>query len=150
MTAALVRPTTGSAVRPATGAPTAGATDLGRIDIGDQVVAKVAARAAVEVPDAGGAAPRLLGRSGAGGGALGVRRTGLDTLPKASAQVDGSTVVLNLDVSVRWPASIPAVTAAVRERVAARVTQLTGLAVTSVSISVTDLVTPLPPPPRVR
>jgi len=35
----------------------------GRIVIGDGVVAKLASRAVLEVPDAGGAAPRLLGRT---------------------------------------------------------------------------------------
>lgn len=132
------------------GTASVGVSELGRIRIDDQVVEKIAARAAVEIPDAGGAAPRLLGRSVSGRGALGVRQTSLRALPKASAEVDGSTVVVDLSVSVRWPASIPAVTAAVRDRVTARVRELTGLQVTSVSIAVTDLVTDLEPPPRVR
>jgi uncharacterized alkaline shock family protein YloU len=71
-------------------------------------------------------------------------------LPKTSADVDGSRVILDLSISVRWPASVPEVTDAVREHVRSRVGELTGLTVTEVSISVTALVTQLPAPPRVH
>ena len=50
-------------------------------------------------------------------------------------------VVLELWISVRWPSSVPEVTNAVREHVRGRVSELTGLTVTEVAISVTDLVT---------
>jgi uncharacterized alkaline shock family protein YloU len=129
-----------------------GRTELGLISINDRVIAKIAARATVEIPDAGGAAPRVLGRSLgslAGAGTAGIRGTGLDTLPKSSADVDGSLAVLDLSISVRWSASIPAVTAAVREHVRKRITDFTGLNVLEVQIIVTDLVTHLPPVPRV-
>ena len=59
-------------------------------------------------------------------------------------------VILELSISVRWPASVPAVSSAVREHVRSRVGELNGLTVSEVSISVTDLVTRLPAPPRVR
>jgi uncharacterized alkaline shock family protein YloU len=113
-------------------------------------VEKVAASAAIEVPDAGAAAPRVLGRSVAGPAALGARQTSLTGLPKVSADIDGSVVTLELVISVRWPASVPAVTQAVRERVRSRVTELTGLTVAGVTISVTDLATGLPAPTRVH
>jgi uncharacterized alkaline shock family protein YloU len=128
----------------------AGRTELGIISINDRVVEKIAAGAAAEVPDAGAAAPRVLGRSVTGAAALGARPTSLTALPKSSADVDGSTVILDLSISVRWPASVPEVTSAVREHVRGRVHELTGLTVTEVSISVTDLVTRLPGPPRVH
>lgn len=128
----------------------AGRTELGMITINDRVVEKMAARAAVELPDAGAAAPRILGRSVTSAAALGARATSLTALPNASADVDGSVVILDLSISVRWPASVPAVTSAVREHVRCRVTELTGLTVAEVSISVTDLVTHLPGAPRVR
>jgi uncharacterized alkaline shock family protein YloU len=128
----------------------AGRTELGMIGINDRVVEKMAARAVVEIPDAGAAAPRVLGRSVTGAAALGARPTSLTALPKASADVDGSTVILDLSISVRWPASVPEVTSAVREHVRGRVGELTGLTVTEVTISVTDLVTRLPGPSRVR
>ncbi len=102
------------------------------IGINDRVVEKMAARAAVEIPDAGAAAPRVLGRSVTGAAALGARPTSLTALPKASADVDGSTVILDLSISVRWPASVPEVTSAVREHVRGRVGELTGLTVTEV------------------
>ncbi|MGI8668007.1 MAG: Asp23/Gls24 family envelope stress response protein [Jatrophihabitans sp.] len=127
--------------------PPVGRTEWGLISIQDRVVATLAARAAVEIPDAGGAAPRILGRSL--DGVLGTRDTSLDSLPKTSADVDGSQVVLELQISVRWPASVPDTAAQVRRHVAARVTELTGLQVTEVQIQVTDLVTHLAPPPRV-
>lgn len=142
--------TTDSALRPAVPGSPAGRTELGMISISDRVVEKVAARAAVEIPDAGGAAPRVLGHSVTGAAAFGGRGTSLTALPKASADVDGSIVILDLSISVRWPASVPAVSSAVREHVRSRVSELTGLTVTEVSISVTDLVTQLPAPPRVR
>jgi len=128
--------------------PAAGAGELGMISIGEAVVAKLAARAAVEIADAGAAAPRLLGRSLSGAGGLGVRETSLSALPKASAHVDGSIGLIRLEISVRWPASVPAVTTAVRNHVRQRVAQLTGLTIAEVTIRVTDLVTQLPQPAR--
>jgi uncharacterized alkaline shock family protein YloU len=127
-----------------------GHSELGAISISSSVVQKLAARAAVEVPDAGAAAPRVMGRSVTGPAPLGARQTSLTGLPKTSAQVDGSTAVLDLSISVRWPASVPAVSRAVRERVRDRVASLTGLNVTDVSISVTDLATGLDGTRRVR
>lgn len=130
-----------------TASPRVGRTELGMVSIDDRVVAKLAARAAVEIPDAGGAAPRVLGRSL--DGVLGARDTSLDSLPRATADVDGSLVVLGLRISVRWPASVPAVAAQVRQHVTDRVKELTALDVTEVTIEVTDLVTRFAPPPRV-
>ena len=142
---------TGStAVLPAPSGARPGRTDLGMISLNDRVVEKMAARAAIEIPDAGAAASRFLGRSMAGASALGARQTSLTALPKTSADVDGSLVILDLSISVRWPASVPEVTNAVREHVRSRVSELTGLTVTEVSISVTALVTQLPAPPRVH
>ena len=68
-----------------------GRTDLGLISLDDRVVAKLAAQAALEISDAGAAAPRVLGRAVSGVGALGVRQTSLSALPKATAEVDGGS-----------------------------------------------------------
>jgi uncharacterized alkaline shock family protein YloU len=126
-----------------------GRGELGTISISESVVAKLAAQAAVEIPDAGAAAPRVLGRSLSGG--PGIRATSLTGLPKASAEVDGSIALIRLEISVRWPASVPAVTAAVREHVRTTLAELTGLSVPEVTIQVTDLVTrPFEPTRRVR
>jgi uncharacterized alkaline shock family protein YloU len=142
-------PTDGHGALDAQGAPP-GRTSLGLISLNDRVVEKVAACAAAEVPDAGSSARRVLGHSLAGAGALGTRQTSLSGLPKVSVDVDGSTVALDLSISVRWPASVPAVTRAVRDRVRRRVRALTGMTVLDVDISVTDLATRLAKPARVR
>ncbi|HYO01815.1 MAG TPA: Asp23/Gls24 family envelope stress response protein [Mycobacterium sp.] len=137
----------------ATKAPPAPSVDrnaLGTITIHDSVVAKIAARAAWEVPDVGAAAPRLVGKSLTAAHLLGGRSTTLADLPRASARVDGGVVVVELSISVRWPSSIPAVTRAVRRRVLERIVVLTGLRVAEVTIEVADLVTDVAPQPRVH
>ena len=128
----------------------AGRNELGTISIADTVVSKIAARAAAENPDAGAAVARMLGRAVPGAGHLGLRGTDLDALPKTSVDVDGSKAYVNLEISVRWPASVPEVTAQVRRHVRERVRELTGLDVDEVHIVVSDLATDITPPPRVR
>ena len=128
----------------------AGRNELGTISIADGVVTKIAARAAAENPDAGAAAARMLGRVVPGAGHLGVRGTNLQGLPKTSVDVDGSKAFVTLELSVRWPASVPDVTAQVRHHVRDRVRELTGLDVAEVHIVVADLATDIAPPPRVR
>jgi uncharacterized alkaline shock family protein YloU len=128
----------------------AGRTELGTITIADRVVAKVAARAAAENSDAGAAAARVMGRAVPGAGHLGLRGTDLAGLPKTSVDVDGSKAFLTLELSVRWPASVPEVTDQVRSHLRSRVTELTGLTVEEVHIVGADLVTDITPPPRVR
>jgi uncharacterized alkaline shock family protein YloU len=141
--------TTDTAAEPAPPDVRPGRSELGTISISSQVVQKLAARAAVEVPDAGAAAPRVMGRSVTGASVLGGRQTSLTGLPRAEAEVDGPTAALALWISIRWPASIPGVSTAVREHVRDRVRALTSLEVTEVSISVTDLATRQNGPPRV-
>lgn len=133
-----------------TSPPSVGRNELGTISIDESVVTKIASRAAQEVPDAGAAAPRIFGKSMAAASAVGIRPTSLTDLPKASAHVDGSIVLIDLTISVRWPCPVPTVTQAVRKRVRDRVGELTGLDVAEITIDVTHLVTNLPPPPRVN
>ena len=128
----------------------AGRNELGTISIADGVVSKIAARAAAENADAGAAAARMLGRSVPGAGHLGVRGTDLQALPKTSVEVDGSKAFVTLEISVRWPASVPEITGQVRRHVRDRVRELTGLDVDEVHITVADLATDITPPPRVR
>jgi uncharacterized alkaline shock family protein YloU len=134
-------------IEPAAGA---GRNELGTISIADGVVSKIAARAATENPDAGAAAARMLGRAVPGAGHLGVRGTDLEALPKTSVEVDGSKAFVTLEISVRWPASVPEITGQVRRHVRDRVQELTGLDVDEVHITVADLATDITPPPRVR
>jgi uncharacterized alkaline shock family protein YloU len=128
----------------------AGRNELGTVSIAEGVVTKIAARAAAENPDAGAAAARMLGRVVPGAGHLGVRGTDLQELPKTSVDVDGSKAFVTLEISVRWPASVPDVTAQVRQHVRDRVRELAGLDVDEVHIVVADLATDIAPPPRVR
>ena len=128
----------------------AGRSELGMISIADQVVTKIAARAAAENPDAGAAVARMLGRAVPGAGHLGVRGTDLDALPKTTVEVDGSKAFVSLEISVRWPASVLEVTGKVRRHVRDRVAELTGLQVDEVHIVVSDLATDITSPPRVR
>jgi hypothetical protein len=114
------------------------------------VVAKLAAWAVLEVPDAGGATPRVFGRAVPGAGHLGIRETSLTTAPKSSADVDGSVARVEVAISVRWPVSIRQVTEQVRGHLCERVHALTGLTVAEVRVTVTDLVTDLAPTGRVR
>ena len=92
----------------------------------------------------------MLGRAVPGAGHLGVRGTDLQALPKTSVEVDGSKAFVTLEISVRWPASVPEITGQVRRHVRDRVRELTGLNVDEVHITVADLATDITPPPRVR
>ncbi|MEO6500654.1 MAG: Asp23/Gls24 family envelope stress response protein [Jatrophihabitantaceae bacterium] len=148
MTATAITENPPGPLSPPAGASTAGRGELGTINISESVVAKLAAQAALEIPDAGAAGPRLLGRSLPSASSLGARTTSLTALPKTSAHVDGSLALIRLQISVRWPVSVPAVTTAVREHVRTRVSELTGLIVAEVTIQVSDLVTELAQPPR--
>jgi uncharacterized alkaline shock family protein YloU len=141
------RQTDGAGAEPAA---RAGRTELGMISIADQVVTKITARAAAENPDAGAAVARMLGRAVPGAGHLGVRGTDLGALPKTTVEVDGVKAFVNLEISVRWPASVLEVTEQVRRHVRDRVAELTGLQVDEVHIVVADLATDITPPPRVR
>ncbi|KUL41251.1 Asp23/Gls24 family envelope stress response protein [Actinoplanes awajinensis] len=127
---------------PRIGHPTsAGDSEPGHIVIADRVVEKIAAQAVLEIPDAGGAAPRVFGHAIPGAGHLGIRRTGLHQAPKAAADIDGGTVYLDLAISTRWPAPVAEVTTRVRDHVRARIHDLTGLTVAEIRITVTGLIT---------
>jgi uncharacterized alkaline shock family protein YloU len=130
--------------------PSVGRNEFGTIVIRDDVVAKIAACAAAEIPDAGAAATRVMGRAIPGGGRLGLRAADLEALPKTKAEIDGHSTFLSVELSVRWPASVPATTAQVRRHLGERVQALTGLTVREVNITVADLATNIVPPPRVR
>ena len=121
-----------------------GQTELGRIEVSNRAVEKIAALAAVEIADAGGAAARMLGRALPGAGHLGIRGSGLDSLPKVSADVDGQLGFLDVELAVRWPASVARVADAVRQHLFNRVGELVGLQIREVNINVVDLLTENP------
>lgn len=144
-----------TAVRPDAGTLEAqdsgvGANELGRISIADTVVRKIAAKAASENSDAGAPATRVLGVSVPGAGHIGGHDSDLEGLPKTSVEVDGTLAFVSMEISVRWPKSVAAVSEQVRRHVRDRVNELTGLDVVELNVTVADLVTDIPAPPRVR
>lgn len=128
-----------------------GQTGLGRITVADDVVAKLASRASLEVDGVGAAATRVLGKELSGGalGTLGMKSSALGALPSCSAQVDGRLAFVDLTISVRYPAPVRQVAAAVREQVIRTVGRLAGVQVVEVDIKVPALVRDLPRASRV-
>lgn len=103
----------------------------GRTTIADRVVTKVAARAVNEVEQAGGAAPQLIGITFG-------RQTGQGTA-RVSARIDGHLTMIEMRLSVAYPAPVRTVTRQVRAHVIERVTSMTGLEVRHVDIEVARL-----------
>lgn len=129
-----------------------GDAELGQITVADEVVAKLAARAAVEVDGVGAAATRLLGKELSGGplDRLGVRGSEIGALPSCSAQVDGQLAFVELSLSVRYPLPVRQTAAAVRELVVRKVAEMAGVQVVEVDIKVPALVRDLPRSQRVH
>lgn len=120
---------------PAATTPLADPDDRGRTTIGDGVVEQIARIAANDVDGVaahGSDLGRLVGRQ----------------YPKASAEVAGSRARLHVEVAVTWPAPIADVCARVRDSVAARVRELTGLEVDTVDVTAAQVVQPEQPTVR--
>ena len=103
----------------------------GRTTIADRVVTRVAARAVAEVEQTGGAARQLIGIT------IGPQ-TGEGTA-RVSARTDGHLAMIQLRLSLAYPAPVRALTREVRRHVTERVTGLTGFEVRHVDIEVTRL-----------
>lgn len=131
---------------PDTGSTLADA-EHGKIAVADRVIAKIASLAAAENPEAGSVAATILGASV---GRFGRRGTSLAQLPKTVAEVDGTRAYLTIELSVRYPSPVAAVTEAVRATVTERLRSLAGLEAVEVDIVVGALVSELPSAPRVR
>ena len=119
--------------------PWTDAAERGRTHIADRVVERIVARAAYE--------------SDAVTGPGGVRRladglTGRDDRPQVSVTVDGQVAVVRISLGVAYPEPVGRTTREVRERVRARVRELTGIDVRQVDITVTRL--PVQRPRRLR
>lgn len=103
----------------------------GRTTIADRVVTRVAARAVAEVEQTGGVARELagitLGRQSGAGAA------------RVSARIDGHLTMIEVRLSVNYPAPVRTLTREVRRHVIERVTGLTGLEVRQVDIEVARL-----------
>src|SRR4051794_12111181 len=117
---------------PTTEAALVPAADRGRTTVADRVVEKIAAQAVAEVDCATGATRRVLG--------MGLGSASHSTPARVAARVDGHLVLVEVSMSVIWPASVRAVTREVRRHVTDRVHELTGLRVAEVDIAVPTLV----------
>jgi uncharacterized alkaline shock family protein YloU len=71
---------------------------------------------------------------------LPIGRGGTAAPPRVQARIDGNLVILRMTVSVAYPAPVRQVVGQLRERVIARVSELTGLRVGQVDVDVTTLV----------
>jgi len=103
----------------------------GRTTIADRVVTRVAARAVAEVEQTGGAARQLIGIT------IGPQ-TGEGTA-RVSARTDGHLAMIQLRLSLAYPAPVRALTREVRRHVIERVAGLTGFEVRHVDIEVVSL-----------
>lgn len=109
--------------------------ERGRTAIAKRVVERIAAHAVTEVDGVGGAPRRRLGGTTVDG-------ADLDQDATASAKVNDTSATLYLRLSVAYPASVAGVTEAARSHLRRRVTELTGLTVPRVDITVTALPDP--------
>lgn len=107
------------------------AEERGELVIAGHAVERIAAHAARELDDVGGAAGRVLGV------ALGGEDAGRSV--KVDAEVDGDRVRLATRLSITYPASVARTTEQARAHLRERVSALTGLDVERVDITVTAL-----------
>jgi uncharacterized alkaline shock family protein YloU len=106
------------------------AATRGRLEIADRVIERIAAQAAAEVDRATGTPRRVLGVS-----------VGSPTdRPDVSARVDGPIAIVDVVMSVAWPAPVTQVTEQVRARIVQHLADLAGVRAAQVDIRVTALV----------
>ena len=110
--------------------PADDAATRGRLEIADRVIERIAAQAAAEVDRATGTPRRMLGVS-----------VGSPTdRPDVSARVDGHVAIVDVVMSVAWPAPVIQVTEQVRARIVQQLADLAGVRAAQVDIRVTSLV----------
>lgn len=103
----------------------------GRTEIADRVPERIAQRLIMEADQAGGVSRRLLG--------VPIGRGGTAAQPRVQARIDGTLVTIRMSVSVVYPTPVRQVVGRLRERVIARVGELTGLRVAQVDVDVDTL-----------
>ena len=103
----------------------------GRTTIADRVVAKIATRAVAEVGQTGGAARQVVG--------LTLGREAGQGPARASARVNGNLAMIEMRLSLAYPAPVRSLSREVRRHVMERVRTLTGIEVRHVDIEVADL-----------
>jgi uncharacterized alkaline shock family protein YloU len=108
-------------------------TSRGTTVIAEKVFEKIAGQAASEVTTSRGRT----------GGVLGIGSDAdPDARPKVDVDLSADSVDLDLAVGIAYPGSVRSAAQQVRDRVASRVHELTGVAVHRVDIDVTFLTTP--------
>jgi uncharacterized alkaline shock family protein YloU len=130
---------------PPTHARAAGLTEAasrGETHIDPKVVERVAAEAVREIDNATGSPRRVLG--------ITLGSTEIDTGAKISAQVDDDTALVEVTMTVIYPASVQQVTRQTRQHLRDRVKELTGISVQEVNITVAGMRVQRPDTPRVR
>ncbi|MCR3721001.1 MULTISPECIES: Asp23/Gls24 family envelope stress response protein [Prauserella salsuginis group] len=108
--------------------------ERGQTTIATRTVERIATAALTEVDDVGGSARRVF--SIAVGGADDAQDA------QVTAQVQGEETTLGVRLSVVYPTPVSAATEAARQHLVRRVSELTGLAVSRVDITVTALHAP--------
>ena len=117
-----------------TGADLAAPGQRGELTIDPKVVEKIAAHAAGEVKDVGGAARRVLN--------VAVGSDDRADHARVEALVDGRTVVVDVQCSITYPSPVATVSQRLREHLTSRIGELTGLDVAQIDITVVALTTP--------
>ena len=103
----------------------------GRTIIADRVVAQIATRAVAEVGQTGGAARQLVG--------LTLGREAGQGPARVSARVNGNLALIEMRLSLAYPAPVRSLSREVRRHVMERVAALTGIGVRHVDIEVARL-----------
>ena len=143
MTAALAPPADGTApLSDSSAVERTEAGSRGQTYIDPKVVEKVAAEAVREIDNATGSPRRVLG--------ITLGSADEDTGAKVSAQVDDDTAIVEVTMTVVYPASVQNVTRQTRSHVRDRVKELTGISVHEVDITVSGMRVERPENPRVR
>jgi uncharacterized alkaline shock family protein YloU len=115
--------------------------DRGATTVADRVIERIAAQLVSEVDAAGGSARRVLG--------VAVSGSGLDQSAQVSADIAGRTAALTVQMSVAYPASVSGTAREARQRLIARIADLTGYTVSRVDVTVTAVHASLAPVRRV-
>ncbi|MET4145852.1 Asp23/Gls24 family envelope stress response protein [Arthrobacter sp. UYCo732] len=104
----------------------------GQTVLADKVIEKIASQVASDESVAGGSS----------GGFLGIgTHADLSARPKASVELSGNIATLSVEVGMLYPVPLRQATEALRERIRAKVTELTGVEVRQIDIRVSWLTT---------
>ena len=103
--------------------------ERGTLDVRAKAVERLAEGAALEIAGS----VRHSSRLGALTGAL----TGGSSHPSATARISDGSARVEVAVACVWPAALARIAAQVRERVAQRTAELSGITITSVDVTVT-------------